>query len=309
MHERVSSPNVGEGQLANMSEDRQPAFSDEAVRRFLLGSLNTTEQSRFEHSLFVDEALEERVRLTELELADDYTANRLSRADRDLFRQRFLLTADRERQLEVSRSLHRNFAASVSIDGPGFWQSAVGSFDVRRHAWKYAFATLALLLLLLGTALLIKKENSHLVNRDAPRVSPRPTATAAPQPAHHPTDSSAPRHNEASPALPLHEGLTTSLMLDSGTALESAPTISASGDLITVQLMLNEPLADSYEVNVANISGEPVFSAEGLKRTEDKTLGFDLPTSSIKPGDFRVTLTRLDGESKQTVGTYYFRVR
>jgi hypothetical protein len=34
-----------------------------------------------------------------------------------------------------------------------------------------------------------------------------------------------------------------------------------------------------------------------------------VPGSSIKPGDFQVTLTQLEGESKQTVGTYYFRVR
>jgi hypothetical protein len=292
-----------------MIDHNQQAFSDEAVRRFLLASLNPTEQSRFEHSLFVDDSLEERVRLAELELADDYTGNRLSRADRDLFRQRFLLTGDREKKLEVSRTLHENFATSVSIDGFGFWQSVVGIFDIRRHAWKYAFATLAVLLLLLGTALLIKKENPHLVNHDAPHVSPRPIATAAPQPAHHSTDSSAPKHNEMSPTLPLHEGLTTSMVLDSRTPLESAPTISVSGDIITVQLMLDEPVVESYEVNVATISGGPVFSPGGLKRSEDKTLGFDLATSSIKSGDFQITVTRLDGESKQTAGTYFFRVR
>src|SRR6185369_1665268 len=95
-----------------MIDNNQQEFSDDAVRRFLLGSLSPGEQARFEHSLFVDDALEERVRLAELELSDEYTANRLSRADRDLFRQRFLLTADRERQLRVSQALHDNFAAS-----------------------------------------------------------------------------------------------------------------------------------------------------------------------------------------------------
>src|SRR5216110_1364386 len=99
-----------------MIENNHQEFSDEAVRRFLLGSLSPTEQSRFEHSLFADEALDERVRLAELELSDDYTANLLGRADRELFRRRFLLTADREKKLEVSRALHRNFAAAASIE-------------------------------------------------------------------------------------------------------------------------------------------------------------------------------------------------
>lgn len=293
-----------------MIENNQQQFSDEAVRRFLLGSLNTTEQSLFEHSLFVDETLEERVRLTELELSDDYTANRLSRADRDLFRRRFLLTTDREQKVVVSKALHDNFAFSPSIVQETVWQRIDGLFDIRRHAWKYAFAALILAVLLMATALLVKKEQPRFVYPfRAPRAAPRPSATSTPRITNHSTNGPAPSHSETSPALPLHDGLTTSVVLNTATPLASAPTISASGDLITVQLILNEPVAGSYEVNVANISGEPVFSADGLQRTDDRTLGFDVPVSSIKPGDFQVTLTRFDGESKQTAGVYYFRVR
>jgi len=292
-----------------MIENNQQEFSDEAVRRFLLGSLSPSEQSRFEHSLFVDDALEERVRLAELELSDDYSANRLRRAERDLFRQRFLITADRERQLKVSRALKDNFAASVLTDRAGFWQNAVGIFDLRRHAWKYAFAALVLVVLLLATALLVRKEKSHLAGVKPPRVSPRPTATANPQPAHHTENSSAPAHSDTSPSLPLHEGLTTSVMLNSTTPLESAPTISVNGDSVTIQLMLDDPIAESYEASVMTIAGESVFSANELKRTEDKTLSFDLPTNAIRAGDFQVALTRIDDESRQSAGTYYFRVR
>jgi hypothetical protein len=293
-----------------MIEDKAPAFSDDAIRRFLLGSLNSTDQSLFEHSLFVDDTLEERVRLAELELSDDYTANRLSSAERDLFRQRFLVTVDRERKLEVSRALHENFAPSVSIAGAGFWQSAVGIFDIRRHAWKYAFATLALILLVLATALLVKKDQPRFVYPFKPsNAGPKPSATSTPRMTNHSTNAPAPSHSETSPALPLHEGLTTNIVLDSATPLESAPTISTSGDIVTVQLMLDEPLAESYGVSVTTISGESVFSADGLKRTEEKTLGFDVPTGLIKPGDYQVALTRLDGGSKQSAGTYYFRVR
>ena len=211
--------------------------------------------------------------------------------------------------LEVSRALHDSFASPNLIAPATFWQNVVGVFNIRRHAWRYAFATLTLLLLLLGTALLIKRENSHFVNVRPPKVLPRPTATVAPQPAHHPPNSSAPTHNETSPVLPLHEGLATSIVLYSGTPLESAPAISTSGDFVTVQLMLNEPLAESYEVSLTTASGESVFSADGLKRADQKTLGFVVPANSLRPGDFQVTLTRIDGESKQNNGIYYFRVR
>jgi hypothetical protein len=138
---------------------------------------------------------------------------------------------------------------------------------------------------------------------------PRPTATAVQQPGNHPKNLSEPTHNEQSPTLPPHDGLTTSIVLDSGTPLESAPMISTSGDVLTVQLTLDEPLGESYGVSVTTVAGEPVFSADGLPRAEEKTLGFDVPTGSIKRGDFKVILMRVDGESKQDAGTFYFRVR
>jgi len=294
-----------------MIEDKQQMFSDEAIRGFLLGSLNSTDQSRFEHSLFIDDTLEERVRLAELELSDDYTANRLSRADRDLFQQRFLLTADREKTLEVSRALHHNFAAPDSIARATFWQNAVSILDIRRHAWKYAFAALALMLLLLTTALLVKKDQPrwYVYPFKPPKAGPKASAASTPRMMGHSNNAPAPSHSETSPALPLHEGLTTSVVLQADTPLESAPTISASGDNVTVQLTLNAPVVESYEVNVMTMAGESVFSSDALKRSEGQTLGFDVPTDSLKKGDFQVILTRVDGDSKQIAGTYYFRVR
>ena len=294
-----------------MIDETRTHFTDEAIRRFLLGSLNSAEQSVFENSLFSDDELEERVRLAELELSDDFAADRLSSADRDLFRQKFLLTAGRETSLEVSRALRQNFAPARFSTQPTFRQQIISLFDVRQHAWKYAFATLIVMLLLLATALLVRKERSRLVN-DGPRpqhAAPKPSATSTPVSAHHSGSAPAPVHTETSPALPPHEGLTTSVVLTSGASLESAPAISTSGDVITVQLQLDEPLASAYDVNVMTTSGESVFSANALPRGTAEIFGFDLPTSALKPGDFQVALTRNDGETKQSAGVYYFRVR
>jgi len=85
--------------------------------------------------------------------------------------------------------------------------------------------------------------------------------------------------------------------------------ISSDGDVVTVQLQLNQPLASAYDINVETIAGESLFSANGLPRGTDEIFGFDLPTNVLKPGDFQVVLTRIDGESKQSAGIYYFRVR
>src|SRR5437016_3021922 len=140
-----------------MPDNEQRNFPDETIRRFLLGNLNRAERSLFEQSLFADDVLEERVRLTELELADDYASGRLSHPEQITFRERFLLTTDRQTKLQVSKAIHTNFATSAALmHGDGVFQRIMNAFDFRRHVWKYAFATL-ILVLLLATALLVKK--------------------------------------------------------------------------------------------------------------------------------------------------------
>jgi hypothetical protein len=292
-----------------IDETRQ--FSDEAIRRFLLGRLDSADQSVFETSLFSNGELEERVRLAELELSDDFAADRLTSAERDLFRQRFLVTAGRETSLEVSKALQKDFAQARFTTQTSFRQQISSLFDIRQHAWKYAFATLILMLLLLATALLIRREQSRLVHdQSRPRPSPsRPSTASTPVSTHHSGNAPAPTHNEISPALPPHEGLPTSVVLSSGTALESAPAITKGGDVITVQLELSEPLASAYDVNVMTASGESIFSANALPRGGNVILGFELPTNVLNPGDFQVALTRNNGDSKQAAGIYYFRVR
>ena len=57
-------------------------FSDETIRRFLLGGLSASERPLFEQRLITDDDLDARVRLAELELADDYAFERLSAPER-----------------------------------------------------------------------------------------------------------------------------------------------------------------------------------------------------------------------------------
>src|SRR5258706_15294864 len=88
-------------------------LSDEAIPRFLLGRLRAQEQIAFERQLFSDPPLDSRVRLAELDLADDYTYLRLGAGDRDLFEEKFLMTANRRRQVEVSTALRDRCAFLV----------------------------------------------------------------------------------------------------------------------------------------------------------------------------------------------------
>ena len=289
-----------------MVDNGQQHYSDETIRRFLLGELTGGDQSHFEERLFTDEDLAERVRLAELELCDEHASMRVSDREQQIFRERFLLTFDRKQALEVSTALGDRFRTKSTEHS--FIERIKNLININQAVWKYAFAAL-ILLILLATVLLVTKDNSRIAHWIPKRVAPRPTATAMPQIMHHSTNAPAPAHNEQSPELPLHDSLTPSVVLTSNNPLDSSPVITnANRDFVRFEIVVNQPAAELYDVSVTALSGESVFSANAIKRADDK-LVLDIPASGISSGDYQVSLTRSDDEAKQSAGIYYFRVR
>jgi len=289
-----------------MIKNHQQPISDETIRRFLLGELTGGDQSHFEEQLFTDEDLAARVRLAELELCDEYASMRVSNREQQILRERFLLTLDRKQALEVSTALGDRFRTKTTEHS--LIQRIRNLININQAVWKYAFAAL-ILLIVLATVLLVTKDNSRIAHWIPKRVPPRPAATATPQVMHHSTNAPAPAHNEQSPELPLHDSLTPSVVLTANTPIDSSPVITnANRDVVRFEIILDQPAAEFYDVNVTTLSGESVFSANAIKRAEDK-LVLDVPASGINSGDYQVSLTRSDDETKQSAGVYYFRVR
>jgi len=289
-----------------MIDSNHHEFSDETIRSFLLGELTGGDQTHFEEQLFTDDDLAARVRLAELELCDEYASMRVSDRERQIFRERFLLTLDRKQALEVSTALGDRFRAKTTEHS--VIQRIRNLININQAVWKYAFAAL-ILLFILATVLLVTKDNSRIARWIPQRVPPKPAATATPRITHHSTNAPAPAHNEQSPELPLHDSLTPSVVLTSNKPIDSSPVIAnANRDFVRFEIVLDQPAAESYDVNVTTLSGESVFSANAIKRAEDK-LVLDVPASEINSGDYQVSLTRSDDEAKQSAGIYYFRVR
>src|SRR6266404_9302397 len=127
-------------------ESNSQEFSDDAIRRFLFGRLSAAEQAAFEEYLLTGESLEARVRLAEFDLADDYALERLSAADRQAFEKKFLLSAERTRQLKVSTALRDRFASTTTVAAPAP-KGATASiserlrlrFGLNQRAWRLAF--------------------------------------------------------------------------------------------------------------------------------------------------------------------------
>lgn len=296
------------------------SFSDETIRRFLLGRLSASERPLFEQRLITRDDLDARVRLAELDLADDYAFERLSTPDRRLFEQKFLLASNRQHQLRVSKTLRDRFSftAAPSSKDHMVTQRLRELFGLSRPAWRIAFGVL-ILLIVFGTAWLVIREPrivQQIANRLNPRRSPQ---RSAPREVHHPTNQSSPEHTTTPSPMPEH-GQTASSPVAVPVALTPAVSPKASempaldlpkGDRDVVRLQLAKPVQTGpYRAELLTIEGSWVLSADSLKPDDSRAeIDFDVPVRLLKSGNYQVKLSRVGGGSKGSVANYYFRVQ
>ena len=298
-------------------------FSDETIRRFLLGGLSASEQPLFEQRLFTEDGLDARVRLAEFDLADDYALERLSAPERNLFEERFLLTSDRRQKLQVSKVLRDRFspinATAKRSEKKTVADSLKDLFGFGRPVWRFAFGVL-ILVILLGTAWLVVKE-PRLARQIANRINPRRSAPAnAPREVNHPANTSTPEHQTTPSPMREHDQTASSLiaasiMLIPEVSPDSSKMLSVNlpkgeREIVRLQLVLKPDQSGSYRAELVAIEGSSVFSADTLK-TNDSHAGidFDVPARLLKTGNYQVRLSRVDRGSKGIVASYYFRVQ
>lgn len=301
-------------------QDNSSEFSDEAVRRFLLGRLSASEQPAFEQHLFTGDALEARVRLAELDLADDYAFEHLSTSDRRLFEQRFLVTAGRQQKLQVSKNLRDRFSANTAA---GSEKNTVAErlrylLGLDRPAWRLAFGVL-ILLVLFATAWLVIKEPrfaGQIANRIIPRRSP---PQSAPLKAGHPTNTSMPEHQITPSPMPVHDQTAATRVVVS---LALTPALSprtseisslklpkGEQDVVRLQLVLKADQTGPYRAELVTSEGSCVFSADSLKPADSRAgIDFDVPARLLKAGDYQIRLGRAANEATKAETRYYFRV-
>ena len=282
-------------------------FSDDTIRRFLLGQLNSSEQTAFEQNLFTDDQLESRVRFAEVALADDYAGGRLTSNERQQLREKFLVTPERKRMLGVSQALHDRFASNS--EPARALQSIKAFLDFGQPAWRYAFA--ALLLLLVFATVWRGIKEPQIVKRIVPErvVVPKPTATPAAQEANHPGTTSSPIHSQEYPAMPLHTPVALTVSLDSHNTAENPAAVVLPKDesaFIRLELQLPNDQVALYRAELWTSKGESIISVDSLAPSSGSKLSFDVPANVFKPGDYQIRLSAT-GDDKAT--GYYFRIR
>ncbi|MGQ0762181.1 MAG: hypothetical protein ACT4OT_09220 [Acidobacteriota bacterium] len=293
-----------------MNQQTAANISDGTIRRFLLAQLSRGEQSAFERALLMNPQLEQRARLVEIALIDDYVLSRLKANDRELFQKEFLVTTARRRKLEVSNALRQTFAVENVLQ-PARSSSARRLFVWPTFAWRIAFAIVVLIVLF--TSALVMRREPQIVKRIIPkRLRPAAVVTPTPQTAHHATSSSdSPDHRDETPQLPAHEASPQTMVLLANSLPDNAPIVSLAKNAshaVRLELMLERNESATFIAVVKTSSGEIVYDVGEISAQDRDRLGFDVPIERLKPGVFQISLKRINDEAS-AVGTYYFRVQ
>jgi hypothetical protein len=280
-------------------------FSDSKLRQFLLAQLVGATQTEFEAALFSDPHLEKRLRLAELKLVDDYASDHLTAKQRRLFREKFLVSSERRIVLDVSTDLCEQFDLPHSLPHAS---TSRAIFVLRNPVWRFAFASV-ILVLVLASVWLVTKE-PQLVRQIIPRRL-RPTAVSTPTPevAHHRTDSGVlPAHQDEPSQSPEHEAGAQTVLLRQSKDAPTTVTLSSSTVSVRIELEVQHPAQSGYRAEVVTNSSEVVFSTtQVLANDRADRISFECPANILRGGDFQIRLTQLADSGAVT--TYDFRVQ
>jgi hypothetical protein len=289
--------------------------SDEAIRRFLLGRLSAPEQLTFERQLFSDPRLDARVRLAELDLADDYACRRISVDEHELFEGKFLVSEDRRRKVDVSIALRDRFASPSVVETNRTFVARLRTlFYFRRPSWRLAFG-LAILLVLLGGFWLAIKE-PRMVERITNKIIPRRTSPrSAPQEVNHPANTSGPEHQVTPAPMPPHDqtsspSVSIALLPSDRSNIPSLALPKGEQAIVRLQLALTPNQSGTYRAELLTAEGQTVFNAESIRAPEigSAQIDFDVPARLLKSGNYQIRLARDNAGMKENLGRYYFRV-
>ena len=317
-------------QREQLGKHGSASVSDETIRLFLLGRLNEDERSSFDERLFVDDELEERVRLAECEIVDDYAAERLSAEERELFTEKFMRTAERKQKLAVSQALrtyslsqtaYKKNAAEIESTPPrGKFLSLFG-FNRPALAFAVSFGALVLLVGLVWFITRSARERNEpaIVKHEtlptpSPQISPQSTVTPTPDPDSTTSPTPTPKATP-SPVEPSQTPLIATAVLMPGALRDGGDMARVTlpkgdRDIVRLQLMLESNEPGTFRAELLTAEGQSIATASKLKASNTNAatqVNFTLPARRLQAGDYQVKLSRETNGQVEGVGRYYFR--
>jgi hypothetical protein len=308
-------------------------FSDDLLKRYVLGELADDEQTAVEEAYFGDQRLYERLRAVEEELVEASVRGELSEGEREKIAARLERSPTlrgRARLASIlAAALEEPDAAPVPRRAPSpdrrgpWWAGFVES--VRAHRFAFAVAAVALVVGFVGLWLL-RDGGGPAVPPESASTSqppePGPSNSAAPAPGGIPADPPA----EAPPPSMTNRGADRpgAPGRASVAAFVLSPAFSRSGAAApelrvpagTRYLRLTLPLADAVagELNAAirTYDGDVVWRARGLRARgagSRRAVEVTAPASALGDGPYLLTLERPLGNGEhETVEEFSFAV-
>lgn len=284
------------------------------IRRYLLGSLDEEQCQQIEERILTSPDFKTQALIVEDELAEDYEAGRLSASDGDAFRRRLLLTREQNRRLDFIRAL-----SAYATKQPPIPIAAANDARARRHGGvkrptflvsrPFQTALAVVVLLAAGYPIWLLRNSSKSSNpndlthrqeieREVSRLNPPG-------------------------GQPLPPELTGPAAHISSVTLKPNRISRSGGELVKVEVLNNVTVVqfrlklpqdgyDNYLVALYTSEEIELLSHSGLTpQTVDglKGLMFNMPSSALPPGDYRLKLSgRRDTNQFEDVADYYFRV-
>lgn len=302
-------------------EDR--AVSHEVLRGYLLGDLDEQSRSRIDEQLVVDDDFAQLVSIAESELIDDFAAGNLEAAESLKFKNVFLVTDARRKDLQLAAALRRTAAAQGYSDKAITARAAArrpwrehlrGLFDLRQ-APLWAAAAAAVIVLVAGASWLASRRSGQ----NEPAVATRAPSTAVvPEsaPASPAVDTGAVKESAPGNAAPdrLPSPAVASFVLFPGALRSSGGTTRIAvprgeRDIVRLMLVLETAAADTYLAELVNANGQTVAVRKNLKpRANGHTkVIFEIPARLIQTDDYQIKLQRKVDGQLESAGRYYFR--
>lgn len=244
---------------------------DPLLRRYLLRDLGHGDVQEVERRIFFEDLFFKRADIVESELIEEYVRGALSESDRRKFERNYLCTAERRRQVQLTRSLAelrpRRTAPAVMAPSASRPRSGPASRSTGAWAWG-AVAAAAVMVFALGVS-----RSSLWPSRAWPSKAPRNYLGAgAPQP---PVPSTVDRDLDAD--APGARGLPTLILPPPASSMRVR--LRSAGEIT----------GNRYPAALETAAGALIWIGEA-SRIPSGELAITVPVGSTQPGRYRIRL-------------------
>lgn len=286
---------------------REPDFSEDQIKRYLLGVTNGEDRERFEERVMADAAFKEIVLMVEDELIEDYVSGLMPPSERDMFVKGYLTTPHQVRKLKITKamgeyadehcaprhSISPNAVAGTIPRLRGLFKQLRG----RRKIWRLitaSFAAVTLVGAILLSGATWRWYARHSFIRDLHRLNNAQSASVQLQ---------------GSP----DEGLSVSLapVLVRGGETKNIP-LTERTRVVQLRLEVSELRHSRYRITLRRVGEDDVIEVDthlSEKRDGVAAVIVNIPVGLLPQGDYQLTLSGQTAASGyEDVADYAFRV-